>query len=152
MFFRQVREEDLKWFYVAHKTGSFALDEDLDPVEFKTRALEFIGLLDDAFTLFAQTGRGEIPVGLMMVGLSEHRMEPHVFWFSWASARNKLESTVNFINEMRGMWKVHIVAEEKYWPFFVHVCRYGIMKRVGKLEGWYAKGDAMMFLSLGGKK
>ena len=119
----------------------------MKPREFKEQTLSLIEAVDLAYTLIAPTGRGEIPIGLMLCALSGHRLQPHVLWFEWASPRNRIESVVNFINEMRRMWNIGIAAEETYWPFFNHVCRHGILQRIGKWFDYYADGDALLYQS-----
>lgn len=123
------------------------MPEGMKPTEFKTRTLDLIESVDLAYTLLAPTDRGEIPVGLMICAVNGHRLQPHVLWFAWASPRNRLESVVNFINEMRKIWNIGISVEAGDWEFFTHVCRHGILERIGKWKGYFTDGDAMLYQS-----
>jgi len=66
-------------------------------------------------------------------------------WFPWASNRNILESTVNFYNQLRREWTVFGFATEEERPFFEHVCRYGVLRRAGKVFDMMDSGVATMF-------
>lgn len=145
--FHQTNDDDLRWLYAAYRKGSFDWQENLTAAEFNDKAIQFLLGFDQTYTLTAATGRGDIPVGLVVAAVEDHRMQPHVLWFAWASARNKIESAVNFINQMRPIWKVIITVEEKNWGFFTHVMKHGVLDRCGKINGYYGNGNAMIFYS-----
>jgi hypothetical protein len=60
-------------------------------------------------------------------------------WFDYASQRNILAATVNFLNEMRrsvhpDTGRKYVVlefAEQKDEEFFNTICKYGVMRRTG---------------------
>lgn len=139
----------MKWLYAAYRKGAFeAMPRDMDPKRFREKVEEDMAGFHFAYVLTSRTGRGETPIGLMVGFISGHRMEPHVFWFPWASARNRIETMANFFNEMRRMWLILIWCREKDWPFFTHLMRYAILDRVGKVPSFYSAGeDAMLFRS-----
>ena len=87
------------------------------------------------------------PVGLIVGLVKESIMEPHVDWFPWATPRQKLETIVRFINEMRMMYVLLVTAREEDWGFFDHIKRYGILRIVGRINGYYGRGDAMLYQS-----
>ena len=60
-----------------------------------------------AWTLFADTANGFIPVGFVLAFHShtEHAFSPFMIvgdlvWCPWSSGRNKIESAVNFFNSI----------------------------------------------------
>ena len=84
----------MKWFYAAYKMGSMKkMPEGLTPEEFRQWAVRDMASFDGAFVL----QKKERPVGAMFAMAQDHRVEPHAFWFPWASARDKLEGVVAFV-------------------------------------------------------
>lgn len=77
------------------------------------------------------------PVGTVF-GFWPHREDTSPFmivgemiWFPWATARNKIESAVNFFNEMRDELPFMEYAEPENKEFFELMCKHSIMHRVG---------------------
>lgn len=152
---RAKRITDLGSMWQAYKLGAFegtGLPSGIeDKSSFETAVIDMLDFVHDAFILesITKTNQGDklAPVGVATVSYDNNRMEPHVVWFPWATARNKLESTINFIAKQRKDKLVLIWSEKETTPFFTHVCKYGILKRVGKVIGFSAEGDAMLFQS-----
>jgi hypothetical protein len=155
-FFRLVTTKgDVQWIYAAYRKGAFPEWPDgLSPKEFSARFLEICGGDDDFWILHAPDSRPQehthslIPVGLAVGQYDEHRLFPIVRWFPWASARNRLETSVGFINELRRQFLLLFyirVAEER---FYEHLMRYGIIRRVGKIPNYFdfteSESDAAM--------
>ena len=92
-----------------------------------------------AWTMFAETIRGFIPVGMVFAFYShtEHHLSPFmivgdIVWMPWATPRNKIESAVNFFNIIRGdIPMVDYAYGETNKRFFEAVMRHGIVRRVG---------------------
>lgn len=92
-----------------------------------------------------------VPMGVAKANISGHRMEIHVHWLPWATRRNVLESTVRFLANMRKEFLVLVFAGDETKKFYEHVSRYGVLKRVGKITGYYSNGnDAILFQTKGG--
>lgn len=136
---------------VAWKRGSFpGFMDGADKEEFLDQMVDRIAGSGAAYVLEAASPKGHIPVGLMLMASHGHRVEPHVSWFSWAMPRQKMESVVHLVNELRRQFLVVVPAKKEDWPFYTHVCKHGIMKRVGKAEDWFgfeAGNDSMIFIS-----
>ncbi len=154
--FRPLVEDDLKYLGAAWKKGAldsmggvFA-EHDLSAQEFLQRAAEALADLPDGtgkWMLEAPVGGKLTPVGLMVAAVVEHRMEPNVYWFPWASMRNKLETVVKFINFMRRHYLVIVMHPVAMKPFFEAVARHGVLTRAGVIPGYYADADAMFWWS-----
>lgn len=92
-----------------------------------------------AWTLFAETSKGFIPVGCIL-GFYSHPLPSFspfmivgdIVWMPWASARNKIESAVNFFTKVR---KDIPMMDYAYGTtavkFMEMVARHGVMRRVG---------------------
>jgi hypothetical protein len=78
---------------------------------------------------------GQVPVGLVDTNPEDHRMVPRVMWFPWASARNRIEATVKFLDDHRKEHLVLIYDDEKSHRFFIRMAQYGILKRIGPASG-----------------
>lgn len=92
-----------------------------------------------AWTLFAETRKGFVPVGMVFAFYShtEHAMSPFmivgdIVWFPWATSRNRIESAVNFFGKIR---KEIPMMDYAYGDvnrkFFDVLAKHGIVQRVG---------------------
>ena len=92
-----------------------------------------------AWTLFAETPKGFIPVGFVFAFYShtEHAFSPFMIvgdlvWCPWATVRNKIEAAVYFFSRIR---KEIPMMDYAYGPtnqrFFEMLARHGIMRRIG---------------------
>lgn len=92
-----------------------------------------------AWTLFAETPKGFIPVGFVFAFYShtEHAMSPFMIvgdlvWCPWATPRNKIEAAVGFFNRIRKEIPMMDYAYgEVNKKFFEMLARHGIVRRVG---------------------
>jgi len=83
---------------------------------------------------------------VVFVDKSQNAFFPHVTWFSWATPRNKIESTVNFLKDLVKDGNVVIFSEKKTMYFFSHMARYGILDRRGTLKKYFPDGgDAIIY-------
>ena len=62
-------------------------------------------------------------------------MVPRLVWFPWASVRNHLESSIKFLDEQRKENLILIYDNKKSHSFYVRMAQYGLLKRVGKIDG-----------------
>ena len=112
---------------------------------------EIVGLIQnqgDAEVLFAKTTHGMIPVGMATVIYRDRHVEPHVIWFKEASARNKLECTAKFLISLKGGSSIIIVAQPENVTFFGHLCKYGILRRIGTFRDYWDGENAVLFQSV----
>lgn len=89
---------------------------------------------DGAWTLFAETRKGFMPVGVVFgiwAPMSPYMAVAGVAWFSWASKRNIVESVVNFFSGIRREIKMMLYALPEHKKAYEVCCRHGIMQRVG---------------------
>lgn len=154
--FRPMEDEHLRYAYAAYKKGGLdALlapftEHDMTPPEFRDAFINHAQLYyDDIWVFYANSLRREYePVGF--VGTSRTKVRQPVFivdtiWFPWASPRNRVESMVNWLNERRKEDIVTEYAQMKDKAFFEHICRHGIMRRVGTKHNFYPDGNAAEF-------
>lgn len=103
-----------------------------------------------AWTLFAQSKKGILPVGMVFAFYShtEHALSPFmivgdIVWFPWATARNKIECGVCFFNRVRHEIPMMDYAHgETNKRFFETMCKHGIMRRIGVTFN-IVKGEAV---------
>lgn len=124
-------------------------EQDLSPAEF-TEALTayFHGPVTDGWTFLGETSRGFEPVGFV-TGTTVRKIFyiDAIIWLPTASPKNMLRGMVNWLNEMRKSLLVmqyiekNNKVETKFWE---HIARYGIIKRVGHVDGIYY-GSAILF-------
>lgn len=148
--------DHIKYLWAAYRDGTFVVPgQQLEPSEFKEFiqqwAAECVSLGNDWHVMIAPTKLGIIPVGI--VSSERHETDemavqytPSMIWFSQSSLRNRLETTVKFLIDLKKKGNVTFICLERDWPFFQHVCNYGVLRPVGKLWKHYKDGsDAMMY-------
>ena len=160
--FRGIEDSDYRHFWAAYRKGALKdieeLPDDLGPQEFIDAFLDQIERLglSHGWTFLAPSKSGYMPVGFAWAWSRGRVIEiADIIWFPWASSRNILESTANFMNSMRKMAPNPMKPEQKFliWEqarmkdkkFFETMCRLGIMRRVGHVHGLYSEGPAVMF-------
>ncbi len=89
---------------------------------------------DVLYVFEAKTKKGIIPVGMVTGKLTGPMMWlGDVIWFPWASSRNKYESIVNFLNELRRMYVGLFTCTLGDKKFYENIARHGVIRRVGTL-------------------
>jgi hypothetical protein len=68
-----------------------------------------------------------------------------IFWLPWASKRNKIETAVQFLNSMRKHCVILITALKSDIPFYEHIAKHGVLRRVGTLYGVYKDEPCALF-------
>lgn len=142
---RPIEDEDVRWAWAAYKKGALSqmsprfADGKLTGEEFRKEfAQEIVDNYDAAWTLFAETQKGFVPVGLVLA------FWPHpnpayircmtvggIAWFPWARSRNRIESLVHFFNTVRNDIPLMGYARPEHKRMYEIVCMHGIMQRVG---------------------
>lgn len=56
-----------------------------------------------------------------------------IIWMPWVSLRARLQSIVNWLNVMRRQSVIFEYAKQRHKRLFEHICRYGLMRRVGTI-------------------
>lgn len=153
--FRVGTDEDLGWAYVSHRLGGGDLDKEKFKGVLKTvlSAAQVVFVVQDRHSRFD----GEFgPVGMIAIRWDGWRVEPEFLWFEWASARNKLRSTVAFfISQVRyskavgiGEWRV----PENQAKLTKKLKRYMPLYPVGRVPNSSATGTEYLFFMTGAKR
>lgn len=154
--------EDLRYIWAAYKKDGIKLDyfgefikPGMKPDEFSEMFELFIlnaGL--DCYILNAPSKEGLIPIGFVLVWKKGRIIEvSRFFWFPWATKRNILESSLNFVNQFRST--VHEQTGKKYKligfidseqrTLFDHLIKYKTLRLVGKVYDWFEDGPAIVY-------
>ena len=139
----EINADHMKWLFAAYRKGAFDwFPEGLDPKGF-----------DEKFFSEFETHGGVIlfdakdqPFGYVAVAMhpqSPRIIEPHVFWFPWASVRNKIEGAVRFISEAGKQYKVMIYTSLEDKELYVHVARHGLLRRVGTVHDYFHENQKL---------
>lgn len=148
----------MRYLWAAYKKGSLAeldafAETGMSAETFQARLEAELDVnFHAAWTLFGQTKRGFLPVGLVLGFWSspDPKLSPFMIlgamiWFPWASPRNRIESAVNFFAKMRNELPMVEYAREKDKKFFEHIARHGVLRRVGTMRNVYEKEPAAVF-------
>lgn len=142
-----MQDGDLAYAYAAYKQGAFpGMPEGLRPRGFDLKFYEAAAFVEEIYTLTARHDGGRRPVGLILARIAEEpdmapRIEPHLLWFPWATPRNKLETSVKWLAEMRLKYLVLIMTPLKDKIFFTHLCRHGVLRVIGKIHFLFGEDD-----------
>lgn len=138
--FRPIEDEDVPYVGVAYRRGALKgiLPDGMSADEFKDSFVRLIlERYEAAWTLFAETKRGVVPVGLA-VGFWLHPRAPRLVmvldalvWFPWASRRNKVESIVGFLDAMRREMPMIGYARGQDKGFMEMLAKHGLGRQVG---------------------
>jgi hypothetical protein len=142
---------DFGYVWAAHRMGAFdqMFGDDFDQETFKAMLKSYFAL-GKWFTLRAENShypvaRGMIPVGLMGCELPERLgrplLQPHAFWFPWASHRNKVETVLRFLYDLRESTSILIFARPDTDAFFKIMKKYQVLRRIGKAHNHFDKGE-----------
>lgn len=157
--FRPIEREDMRYVWAAYKKGALkSLGEkfasgDMESGDFDIAfEAEIAANYHGAWTLFAETPRGFLPVGLVL-GFYSHpdpRFAPFMIvgdmiWFPWSSNRNRIESAVNFFNRIRHEIPMVEYADEQAKRFFEVIAQHGIVRRVGTSFNVYPGQSTAVF-------
>lgn len=137
---RPVEIEDLPYCWAAYRRGvSFELPDGLDKANFTEQLTSMILAHYGVWTLLAKS----MPVGLVFGSIAAFLSRPEslvvqlggAIWFPEATSRNKVEVMVSLLNGLRDVpaWFIWVTTIE-HKAFAVHMCRYGIARRIGTLE------------------
>ena len=149
-------DSHIKYVWAAYRRGFLeAIEPGLSAEEFRLKLLgwakQVIENNGDVFVLTGKTPFGEIPVGIVAFKCetppsAKMQFQPHVDWLPEASPRNKLECWMKFLVDLKKQGSVLFVTKEKDWKFFEHLSKYGVIRPVGKIRGYYSDdSDAMLF-------
>lgn len=146
MDFRPIEDADVRYAFAAYKDGALKdmagpfADPGMDAKTFKAVfEATVMARYHGAWTLFAHTAKGFLPVGMVFAFYShaEHALSPFmiigdIVWFPWASRRNRVEAAVNFLSIVRKsvplMDYAHGEINKRFWDV---MCAHAVCRRVG---------------------
>lgn len=100
---------------------------------------------------YGDTKHGYGPACLIDVVHTDYVMEPHVTWFPWTTAANKI---VNFRWAMNHMAQTHQVLlhiEKKQMNFFEHFAKRGFLRKIGYIDNLPLVDEIHMYQVIGSK-
>lgn len=136
--YRPIEAEDVKYAWAAYKQGKLTeiFDNDsMSPEDFRAAFERFIiERCHAAWTLFAHTKKGFIPVGLVLAAWAPNApylIVADISWMPWASKRNIVECTVGFFAGARKDFAFVGYATQEHKRMYEVCMAHGIMRRVG---------------------
>lgn len=127
-----MKEEDLKYFYASEKLKGNQFDPKVFHVELSNN-------IQDAFN-YGWVIETDKPIGAVFgIACGPFTVIVDMIWFPWATKRNRIEGAIAGINWVRKKMTCLLYCEEKDKDYYVHIAKYGILRRIGKIEGIYDK-------------
>ncbi len=147
-------DHDLRWLWAAYQMGTWhdVLAEGLSQKEFHNMVAELLGALDRDWIAEIPTANGMRPIALITAldRFSGHGIEPHIDWFPWASTRNKLETSVQFLLEIGRFVKIHLYIAEADAALWHRVWEYKVIKNGCKISDCYGAGKHAIYYNTPG--
>lgn len=151
--------DDMGVLWAAYKAGSFPLiEQELDMAQFAKTiiataiTLQEMAIVEDGNKAFG-SGRG--PVAIIGISSDGWRHEPHIDYFKWATKRNILRVTIQFLQMARYSKEVGVIIARSLKPtseLFMRAAKdYGVLNFVGRIPHGTVRGDEYVF-SVAGKK
>ena len=146
--------------WAAYKAGSFPMiAQELEMGDFAKAIIaiaitqhEMAVVEDDSKTY--QSGRG--PVAIIGIRSDGWRHEPHVDYFKWATKRNILRVTIQFLQMARYSKEVGVVmvhSPKETSNLFMRAAKdYGVLNFVGRVPHGTPRGDEYIFSTIGKKE
>lgn len=134
--FRPIETDDIKYLWAAYKSGGLPdIEPGKSPDEFReTIERGIVERCHAAWTLFADTKRGFIPVGIVLAAWAPNApylIVTGISWMPWATRRNIVECTVAFFNKTRREFSFVGYATPEHKRMYEVCAMHGIMRRVG---------------------
>lgn len=149
----------IPYAWAAYRRGAFDvipdLEPDMDAMAFSAWLTEKLSALiaggGEAIAVLADTpNHGRIPTGLAVIEYDGNLAYPHVLWYPDASPRSKLEATLAFMIRLKKNKLVLVRGADRDVGYLSHLCKYGVMRKVGKIRDYFADGThATLFQSVG---
>ncbi len=145
---RKAVESDLGWLWAAHRMES---ETPIDQSRFVEHVREEMGgyagvvVFEDQNRRF-RTGAG--PVGMVGFDWNGWTLEPHAYWFPWATDRNQLACSVAFLQQKRystDIGTILIRCGHEHADWFRKLSAYVPLFRAGRIPGGRPNGDEMLF-------
>ena len=150
--YNPIEMDDLAYAWAAYKVGKFHLVEDgLDQESFRDAFAKLVlSTYHAVWALKAKTERGVIPVGFafgfwLHPAKQETMIINELVWLPWATPRNIIETTANFVTKERKKLKMIAFARKKDKSFLEVLAKHGIVRRVGTSHTIFSDGPATVW-------
>lgn len=135
---------DKQWLWAAYRHGKAEFAEgvfpkDLSQEEFDRMAIPILGGIDFPYLMEGHVkDQGIIPVGLAAFHVVGNHVEPHLYWFWWATPRNRYEATFKFFDKLAedAPFVIAVEKDKEAFRMAEHLKNAGIMRRIGTSHNW----------------
>jgi len=139
----------MRWLWAAYRMGVWRelIADDLNKNAFCERMIEIMAAINYDWIIEAKGDEGIRPVGLILAyAFPDGRIiTPHVYWFPWATGRNKMEGSAVYLKEIGKRFKIFLHVDMESVPFWKRMVQYHILRQGCKVTEHYANGDDSMF-------
>lgn len=155
-----IAQAHFKYAWAAYRRGVFSeiFPEDLDAADFTAHLADTVLTVErmggEVVAAMANTPKGHMPVGITTIEYQDGKAFPHVIWFPEASHRNKLELGLKLFIALKDKHLVLVTArtpknqKSADVKYFEHLGKYGVLRRVGTIWGYFGQDSAVIFHSV----
>jgi len=133
-------------------TWNDLLTEGLSRETFRDAVINLVTQVQFDWILAVPLENGLRPVGMVFADprFGGNGIEPHVEWFPWATPRNKLECSIQFLKQIGKDVKIVLYIREEDDKFWHRVWQYKVLKKACKIQDCYGSGEhAVMYYTSG---
>lgn len=151
---RVFQVDDARWLWAAYSLGLMPrVKEGLDAEDFrKFLFMEYVRLFPVIVLFFGEDK--ERPLGFG-TGFPLHRQispvtiyhETH--WFAWASPRDRVTASVEFLNTARKTSKMLFISHDKDKKFMAVLAKHGVINRIGTSHYLFNPGKVSVWETRG---
>ena len=143
--------------WAAYKRGIFdgeeAIPKDLDVTDFSHSVMGLAvkhAMEGNRFEcMLAKTKHGVIPVGVFAATRTARgHWSLHARWFPEATPRLRLGGAVKAVSDLKKSSMVLIESRPENFGFFRHLCKYGLLRVVGHVRGYFGSEPMYLFQSV----
>ena len=138
--FRPIEGDDIKYAGAAWKLGAFkglnpVFDREMSPAEFRETFVDIVQTIGSGWTVLADGPKGVRPIGFIFgLVVGNIIVLTRIIPMPWSTLRQRLQGFLAWLNVTRRQSLVFDCAAQSEKRFFEHLCRYGVMKRVGTVD------------------
>lgn len=148
--FRHLQDSDINILWEAYKAKSFDLPE-MSKLQFVSWAIK----TKSRYQEFLLVEKDNSAIAFVAAYFDGWKYEPHVEFFSWASKKDILRSSVEFFTELGKLDTIGVIVVKslsKTSNLFSHVVKFGCLEFIGKMPNGDYRGDEYIYSKSGNAK
>lgn len=150
-FVNYQQELHFEIIYKAYLDGSFRFKSEID----RNGLLTFIKNIQHKYNEFFICEYDGMQICFICAKFDGWKYEPHVEFFTWATKKHILHSTIEFLIRLKRLDSIGVVvikAMKQSVNLFDHVCKHNVLQFIGMIPKGDYRGDEYIYTTSGNAK